>query len=128
MSSPLNNLLSGLHLSDQDLPAPRAHCTGSDRQNNRRIATVASEHSESYEFNDSASHIEENNHLKHQLRLRDRQIAELAARLEALERRSLSSPSPYRIKTSPVSPRALPDLGHSFKRGCRGSLARTRFR
>ncbi|THW76530.1 hypothetical protein D6D17_10435, partial [Aureobasidium pullulans] len=68
----------------------------------------------------SSSLIDENTHLKNQLLQRDHQIDQLSARLEAMERlfhqqsppqrapehrRSLS---PLRIKTSPVSPRALP--------------------
>ncbi|THY38186.1 hypothetical protein D6C97_10544 [Aureobasidium pullulans] len=88
MSSPrLNDLLSGLHLNDDDVPAPR---------NNRQMATKNED--------TVTSLIDENIHLKNQLCARDSQIANLAARLEALERRS--SPSPFRIKTPPVSPRA----------------------
>lgn len=90
MSSPLNSLLSGLHLSDEDAP-------GQVPRNNRQMATK--------DEDTVTSLIDEKIHSKNQLCVRDSQISNLAALLEALERRSSS---PRRITTSPVSPRAPP--------------------
>ncbi|THV88818.1 hypothetical protein D6D27_06980 [Aureobasidium pullulans] len=106
MSIPSNNLLSGLHLSDDDVPVPRVTNTSLIDENNHLKNQLLQRDRQS----DSASLSDENIHLKNQLLLRDRQIDQLAARLEALERRS--SRSLLRIKAPPVSScaraRALP--------------------
>ncbi|THV67503.1 hypothetical protein D6D29_10319 [Aureobasidium pullulans] len=82
MSIPSNNLLSGLHLSDDDVPVPRVTNTSLIDENNHLKNQLLQRDRQS----DSASLSDENIHLKNQLLLRDRQIDQLAARLEALER------------------------------------------